>query len=60
MAKTVSVIGIDPEELVWVRKLLFLMRHPDPLVAEMVRQALLYLERNAGAKASPGVADHIG
>jgi hypothetical protein len=27
--------------------LLFLLRHPDPLIAEMVRQALLYLERNA-------------
>jgi len=26
--------------------LLFLLRHPDPLIAEMVKQALLYLERN--------------
>ena len=47
MAKTVSVIGIDPGELVWVRTLLLLIRHPDPLIAEMTRQALLYLERNA-------------
>jgi len=47
MAKTVSVIGIDPGELTWVRTLLFLLRHPDPLIAEMVRQALLYLQRNA-------------
>jgi len=47
MAKTVSVIGINPGELAWVRTLLFLLRHPDPLIAEMVRQALLYLERNA-------------
>jgi hypothetical protein len=46
MAKTVSMIGIDPGELVWVRTLLFLLRHPDPLIAEMVKQALLYLERN--------------
>lgn len=47
MAKTVSVIGIDPGELAWVRTMLFLLRHPDPLIAEMTRQALLYLERNA-------------
>lgn len=47
MAKTVSVIGIDPGELAWVRRLLFLLRHPDPLISEMSRQALLYLERNA-------------
>lgn len=47
MAKTVSVIGIDPGELAWVRTVVFLLRHPDPLIAEMTRQALLYLERNA-------------
>ncbi|HUB82589.1 MAG TPA: hypothetical protein VMB03_27515 [Bryobacteraceae bacterium] len=47
MAKTVAVIGIDPGELVWVRTLLLLMRHPDSLIAEMTKQALLYLERNA-------------
>jgi hypothetical protein len=54
MAKTVSVIGIDPGELAWVRTLLFLLRHPDPLIGEMVRQALLYLERNAYRKEPPG------
>jgi hypothetical protein len=53
MAKTVSVIGIDPGELAWVRTLLFLLRHPDPLIAEMVRQALLYLERNGCQKELP-------
>ena len=47
MARTVSVIGIEPDELAWVRRLLFLLRHPDPLISEMSRQALLYLERNA-------------
>jgi hypothetical protein len=50
MAKTVSVIGIDPAELGCVRSVLSLLRHPDPLVPEMVRQALLYLERNAHAQ----------
>ena len=47
MAKTVSVIGVDPSELIWVRRVVFLLRHPDPLISEMVRQALLYLEKNA-------------
>jgi hypothetical protein len=55
MAKTVSMIGIDPGELAWVRTLLFLLRHPDPLIAEMVRQALLYLERNAHQEAQSRV-----
>jgi len=53
MAKTVAVIGIEPGELAWVRTLLFLLRHPDPLIAEMVRQALLYLERNGCQKELP-------
>jgi hypothetical protein len=53
MAKTVSVIGIDPSELAWVRTVLFLLRHPDPLIAEMVRQAILYLERNAHQNGQP-------
>jgi hypothetical protein len=53
MAKSVSVIGIDPGELCWLRLLLFLLRHPDPLIAEMVRQALLYLARNSHAQAEP-------
>lgn len=58
MAKTVSVIGIDPGELQWLRTLLFLLRHPDPLVPEMVRQALLYLAKNAHEQAQP--VDHAG
>ncbi len=62
MAKTVSVIGIEPGELAWVRTMLFLLRHPDPLIAEMVRQAMLYLERNANEKAQPcpNAMDHAG
>jgi len=62
VAKTVSMIGIDPDELVWVRSMLFLLRHPDPLVAEMTRQALLYLERNANDQARPRatLADYPG
>jgi len=62
MAKSVSVIGIDPGELGWLRRLLFLLRHPDPLIAEMARQALLYLEKNAHAQGEPAAAprDHAG
>ena len=51
MARTVTVIGIQPEELVWIRLLVPLLRHPDPVVPELVRQALLYLE--AAAAKSP-------
>jgi hypothetical protein len=62
LAETVSVIGVDPAELRWLRMLLFLLRHPDPLVSEMVRQALLYLEKDAGERAQPVVEpiDHAG
>jgi hypothetical protein len=62
MAKSVSVIGIDPQELRWLRLFLFLLRHPDPLIAEMVRQALLYLAKNAHAQGKPLPAplDHAG
>jgi hypothetical protein len=47
MAKTVPVIGIDPAELAWIRMLVLLLRHPDPVVPELTRQALLYLEAAA-------------
>ena len=56
MAKTVSVIGIDPGELAWVRSLVSLLRHPDPLIPEMTRQALLYLEKNAHQQSQPETA----
>jgi len=38
------MIGMRPEELESVRSLLQLLRHPDPVVAELARQALAYLE----------------
>jgi hypothetical protein len=47
MAKTVPVIGIDPAELVWIRMLVQLLRHSDPVVPELTRQALRYLETAA-------------
>jgi hypothetical protein len=54
MAKSVSVIGIDPGELGWVRLLLFLLRHPDTLTSRMAQQALLYLAKSAPEHAEPG------
>jgi hypothetical protein len=47
MPRTVPVIGIEPAELSWIRMLVFLLRHPDPVVSELTRQALLYLETSA-------------
>jgi hypothetical protein len=42
--------------------LLFLLRHPDPLIPEMARQTILYLERNAREQGQPGAqpVDHLG
>ena len=39
----VAVIGVDQNELRWLRTLVGLLRHPDPSVPELARQALLYL-----------------
>jgi hypothetical protein len=52
MSKTVPMIGIDPAELAWMRMLVGLLRHPDPVVPELTRQALVYLE---GAASGSGV-----
>ena len=49
MTKTVSVIGLDASEIRWIRLLVSLLRHPDPSVPELARQALVYLTE-AGAK----------
>jgi hypothetical protein len=54
MPKTVNVIGALPQELPWLRMLVGLLRHPDPSVAELTRQALLYLTNSAGAPAREG------
>ena len=43
------MIGIGPDELRWLRLLVGLLRHPDPVVPELARQALRYLE-SAAAK----------
>jgi len=62
MAKTVPMIGIDPTELAWIRLLVFLLRHPDPMIPELARQALRHIEKAAaaGAASQPGSWDHAG
>jgi len=62
MAKTVPVIGIDTGELRWIRMLVHLLRHPDPSVPELARQALLYLTDAAGQRvpSSSDTLDHAG
>jgi hypothetical protein len=47
MSQKVSVIGLCPDELPWLRMLVTLLRHPDPTVPELARQALIYLSRPA-------------
>ena len=51
-----SVIGVEPEELRWLRTLVWLLRHPDPSVPELARQALLYL---TGAAEQRGAKSEI-
>jgi hypothetical protein len=51
MAQNVSVIGIDPNELHWIRMLILLLRHPDPSIPELARQALIYLSDSAANRA---------
>lgn len=48
----ISLIGVDREELRWLRTLVSLLRHPDPSVPELARQALLYLTGAAEQKNS--------
>jgi len=44
---TVPLIGVEAQELYWLRMLVSLLRHPDPSVPELIRQALLYLTEAA-------------
>jgi len=50
MLKTTSVIGLRPDELPWVRLLVSMLRHQDPVVPELARQALVYLSQSASGK----------
>lgn len=48
MAQNLSMIGLEADELRWIRLLVSLLRHPDPNVPELARQALLYVVDSAG------------
>jgi len=54
MSQTTAVIGISSEELRWIRMLVALLRHSDPTLPELARQALLYLSHSAGEAVVPG------
>ena len=60
MANTVPMIGIEPAELAWIRTLVTLLRHPDPVVPELTRQALQYLEGTASRMATGQMNDVQG
>jgi hypothetical protein len=62
MANTVTMIGIDPTELGSIRLLVFLLRHPDPMVPELTRQALRHIEQVAANRAviQPDIPGHAG
>lgn len=47
MANTVQMIGLENTELNWIRTLVGLLRHPDPRVPELARQALAYVQHSA-------------
>lgn len=47
MTKNVSLIGVQPEELPWLRLLISLLRHPDRGVGELTREALQYLAKTS-------------
>jgi hypothetical protein len=50
MDRTIPIIGIATSELRWIRMLVSLLRHPDPSVPELARQALVYLTDAAGRR----------
>ena len=49
MAQNLAIIGVQADELRWMRVLVSLLRHPDPNVPELARQALQYLLDTSGA-----------
>jgi len=58
----IVLIGIDAQELHWLRVLVSLLRHPDPGIAELARQALVYLTEAAdrGTPIATAPLDHAG
>lgn len=40
----ICMIGLSPREIQWLRLVVTLLRHPDPVVGEVTREALRYLK----------------
>jgi hypothetical protein len=59
MRNPVPMIGVDPAELPWLRAVVQLLRHPDPAVGELTRQALLYLQSTASQRTPPPRAQQL-
>ena len=59
-ATQLALIGVDRNELRWLRTLVSLLRHPDPSVPELARQALLYLSGAAEHRDPEGEMQQIG
>jgi hypothetical protein len=45
--ENVCMIGLHPQEVQWLRLVIALLRHPDPVVGEVAREALRYLDEVA-------------
>lgn len=50
------MIGLTPDEIPWIRRLVALLRHPDPTIPELAREALLYLARTSQKTGAPAPA----
>jgi hypothetical protein len=50
LSKPLSVIGIEADELRWIKILVSLLRHPNPGIPELARQALQYLAQAASQR----------
>jgi len=53
VANTVDMIGLQADELPWVRLLIGLLRHPEPLIPQLAHEALLYCQQAAGRTGLP-------
>ncbi len=49
------MIGLEPQEIDWVRLLVDLLRSPDPMIPELARQALEYVHSVAEPSAQHAV-----
>lgn len=57
MVNQVHMIGLEPRELEWIRMLVRFLRHPNPIVAALAREALIYVQTVAsGADSAPSAS----